>query len=39
MSMACRRVGFPAITVESIIIIVFTAVITVYSEMKRLSNV
>jgi hypothetical protein len=34
MAMACRKVGFPAITVESIILLVFSAVIAAYEEMK-----
>jgi hypothetical protein len=37
MAMACRKVGFPAVTAESIILLVFSAVIAVYGEMKRLS--
>ena len=36
MSMACHRVAFPALTVESIILLVFLATITVYGEMRRL---
>jgi hypothetical protein len=36
-AMACRRVAFPALTVESIILLVFTAVVVVYIEMKKLS--
>jgi hypothetical protein len=34
MAMACRRVGFPAITVESIVLLVFPAVVTVYGTKK-----
>jgi hypothetical protein len=34
-AMACRRVAFPALTVESIILLVFTAVVVVYIEMKK----
>jgi hypothetical protein len=35
MAMACRRVGFPAITIESIMLLVFSTVVAVYSEMKN----
>jgi len=35
MAMACHRVGFPAITVESIILLVFSMAFTVYGEMKK----
>jgi hypothetical protein len=37
MAMACRRVAFPALTVESVILLVFSAVVVVYIEMKKLS--
>jgi len=33
--MACRRVGFPALTVESILLVVFSAVMVFLSEMKK----
>jgi hypothetical protein len=36
-AMACRRVAFPALTVESVILLVFTAVVVVYIEMKKTS--
>ncbi|MDR2941430.1 MAG: DUF4418 family protein [Treponema sp.] len=35
MDMACHKVGFPAITAESIILLVFTAFIAVYGEVKK----
>jgi hypothetical protein len=35
MAMACRRVAFPALTVESVILLVFSAVVVVYIEMKK----
>jgi hypothetical protein len=34
-TMACRRVAFPAITVEGIILLVFSIAIVVYSEIKK----
>jgi hypothetical protein len=37
MAMACHRVAFPALTVESIILMVFSAIVVVYIEMKKLS--
>jgi len=35
MAMACHKVAFPALTVESIILLVFSVAIVVYSEMKK----
>jgi len=35
MSMACRKVAFPALTVESVILLIFSAVIVVVYEMKN----
>ena len=35
MSMACHKVAFPALMVESIILIIFSVAIVVYSEMKK----
>ena len=35
ITMRCRRVAFPAITAESVILMVFSAVLLVYLEMKR----
>jgi hypothetical protein len=37
MTMQCHRVAFPAITAESVVLLVFSAVIAVYTEMKKLS--
>jgi hypothetical protein len=37
LAMACHRVAFPALTVESVILLVFSAVVVVYIEMKKLS--
>jgi hypothetical protein len=34
-TMACRKVAFPAITVEGIILLVFSIALVVYSEMKK----
>jgi len=34
-AMACRRVAFPAITVIGIVLLVFSIIIVVYSEMKK----
>jgi len=34
-TMACRRVAFPAITVVGIVLLVFSILIVVYSEMKK----
>jgi hypothetical protein len=36
-TMACRRVAFPAITVIGIILLVYSIIVVVYSEMKRLN--
>ncbi|MDR0457223.1 MAG: DUF4418 family protein [Treponema sp.] len=33
--MACRRIAFPAITVESVILVLFSALIVVYIELKK----
>jgi hypothetical protein len=35
MTMQCRKVAFPAITAESVVLLVFSAVIAVYIEMKK----
>ena len=35
MTMACRKIAFPAITVECVVLLVFSAVVAVYSEMKK----
>jgi len=35
MTMQCRKIAFPAITAESVILLVFSAVIAVYIEMKK----
>ena len=35
MTMQCRKVAFPALTVESIVLLVFSAGITVYMAMKN----
>ena len=35
MTMRCRRIAFPAITAESIILLVFSAVLIVFLEMKN----
>jgi len=35
MSMACRKVAFPALTVESVILLIFTAVIVTINEIKK----
>jgi hypothetical protein len=35
MNMQCRKVAFPAITAESVVLLVFSAVIAVYIEMKK----
>ena len=32
--MACRRIAFPALTVESIIVILFSIIVVVYIELK-----
>jgi hypothetical protein len=34
MSMACRSVTFPAITIVSVILLVYTAILVVFSEMR-----
>jgi hypothetical protein len=34
-TMACRKVAFPALTIESIIVVVFSAVNVVFGEMKK----
>ena len=39
LAMACRRIGFPAITAESIILLVFSAAIAVYGQTKKPSVV
>jgi hypothetical protein len=33
--MACHRIAFPALTVESVILLIFSAIIAVYLEMKK----
>jgi len=35
MTMQCRKVAFPALTAESVVLLVFSAVIAVYIEMKK----
>ena len=35
MTMQCRKVAFPAITAESVVLLVFSAIIAVYIEMKK----
>ena len=35
MSMACRKVAFPALTVESVILLIFTTVIVAINEIKK----
>jgi hypothetical protein len=35
MSMQCRKVAFPALTFESVVLLVFSAIIVVYLEMKK----
>jgi hypothetical protein len=36
MAMQCRKVAFPALTVESVILLVFSAVLVVIYEMKNI---
>jgi hypothetical protein len=36
MTMQCRKIAFPALTVESVVLLVFSAVMAVYIEMKKL---
>jgi len=36
MAMQCRKVAFPALTVESVVLLVFSAVIVVIYEMKNI---
>jgi hypothetical protein len=38
MAMQCRKVAFPALTVESVILLVFSAVIVVVYEMKNIKQ-
>jgi hypothetical protein len=38
MAMACRRIAFPALTVESVILLVFSAVMVVVIGMKKPAN-
>jgi hypothetical protein len=38
MSMNCRKIAFPALTVESIILLIFSAVTVVYIEIKTTPN-
>ena len=35
MSMACRKIAFPALTAESVILLIFSAVIVVINEIKK----
>jgi hypothetical protein len=35
MSMQCQKVAFPALTIESVILLIFSVVIAVYGEIKR----
>jgi len=35
MTMQCRKIGFPALTVESVVLLVYSAVLAVYIEMKK----
>ncbi|MDR1838079.1 MAG: DUF4418 family protein [Treponema sp.] len=35
MTMACRKTAFPALTAESVILLVFSAVIVAINEMKK----
>ena len=35
MAMQCRKVAFPALTAESVVLLVFSAVTVVYLEMKK----
>jgi len=35
MAMACHRIAFPALTIESIVLLVFSAVIMVFGEIKK----
>jgi hypothetical protein len=35
MTMQCRKIAFPALTAESIVLLVFSAVMAVYIEMKK----
>jgi len=37
MTMQCHKVAFPALTAESVVLLVFSAVIAVYIEMKKTS--
>jgi len=34
-TMACHRIAFPALTIESVILVIFAAVIAVYGERKK----
>jgi hypothetical protein len=34
-TMACHRIAFPALTIEGVILLVFSAVMVVYFEMKK----
>ena len=36
-TMACRRVAFPALTIEGVILLVFSVVMVAYTEMKKTS--
>jgi hypothetical protein len=35
-TMACRRVAFPALTVEGVILLVYSAIMAAYIEMKKM---
>ena len=39
MTMQCRKVAFPALTAESVVLLVFAAVTTVYVAMKKPGDV
>ena len=38
MEMACRRIAFPALTVESVILLIFTAAVVIINEIKHSST-